>query len=767
VTLVANGAASNIAINQNIDAGTGTAKLTAGNQIFGGKVIGTNADLTATNGIIVNTQVSNLKATNTNNGIEVTNAGALTLTNFGAGNAITNTNGGLNLTNSGTATVGSPINVGKRFAVVATGGGDINVNSSITGKSVVTSLGQSGLLQADRNINQQAATAITLTGAGGNPLQITAGNAGAGAFAQQTGASISYGGGNVLVTTHGAATMGGSIQSGDLTVTSNGGAIQLPSGTSSVGGNLLATSGGGDVTQSAALRVVGNSTINAGAGAITLDNVGNDFVGVVNLTGAATRVADANALTLGALATGSLTAKSNGPLNLGQGRVGGDLVADSGGSAITQSGTLTVSGSSNLTATGATISLNVPTNDFQGPVTATATGISIRDANALTVALVDGGTSTITAGGNLVVSGSTVGALNTTTTGGGTTTFGATNVGTNLATTSAGAVTQTGALTVAGTSNVNAPGSAITLNNVGNDFQGLVTLTGTVTKISDRNALTVKLATGETYIIANAAGGSGDLTVGGNSGNLVAVSNGGLLMWNGLSTANAILIAGTPSIAGQTAQASLAGITGPSSTGNVLASSVQYSNLNNATGTPSASGTPTPVNLTVNGELVLIANNLPRTGSGDFPSIKADSAVLKIPSLQPGNRVTIILNGTLRLLADTGEFRFRAGSQLPQGVTTLNPQVVKVFIGDVSITATDDELAQRSAIAGAQASALSSASAEARQSFGTDSVTQQIDMGFAGDVGIAATMGHTVPLEGEILKTPECVLEAKTGQACK
>ena len=84
----------------------------------------------------------------------------------------------------------------------------------------------------------------------------------------------------------------------------------------------------------------------------------------------------------------------------------------------------------------------------------------------------------------------------------------------------------------------------------------------------------------------------------------------------------------------------------------------------------------------------------------------------------------------------------------------VDPKKVQVFIGNVSITATVDELAQRAAIAGAQASALSSASAEARQSFGTDSVTQQIDMGFSGDVGIAPTMGHSVPLEGEIISTP-------------
>src|SRR5205085_3012863 len=227
--------------------------------------------------------------------------------------------------------------------------------------------------------------------------------------------------------TDGNALTLGTLATGDLTAKSTG-ALNLGQGT--VSGGLVANSGGNAVTQSGVLTVTGASRINAGSAAITLTQA-NDFEDVVNLTGGATQVTDRNALTLGTLATGALTANSTGALNLGQGTVSGNLAANSGGNAITQSGRLTVAGTSNLTATGATITLTLPTNDFQGAVTATATGIPIRDANALTVALSDGGTSTIRAGGNLAVSGAIVGALNTTTTGTGTTSFGATNVGTN------------------------------------------------------------------------------------------------------------------------------------------------------------------------------------------------------------------------------------------------------------------------------------------------------------------------------------------------
>jgi hypothetical protein len=85
-----------------------------------------------------------------------------------------------------------------------------------------------------------------------------------------------------------------------------------------------------------------------------------------------------------------------------------------------------------------------------------------------------------------------------------------------------------------------------------------------------------------------------------------------------------------------------------------------------------------------------------------------------------------------------------------------------VFIGNQNINATPD--AASSAVSAAQQSALNSASSDARKSFGTDSVTQQIDMGFAGDVGIAPTMAHNVPLQGEIISTPEGVSESKGGQ---
>jgi hypothetical protein len=365
-----------------------------------------------------------------------------------------------------------------------------------------------------------------------------------------------------------------------------------------------------------------------------------------------------------------------------------------------------------------------------------------------------GGFTLNDASGGLNVTGNvsdSAGAVSITTAGGPLSIGANITAGGGLTLKGVGVIQTGGSITATGAANVDAGSGAVNLTSVaGNDFQGLLTVTGGATQVNDVNALEVKLVnTGETYIIANTGGGTGELSVGGTSGNLIAVSNGGVLRWNNLTSTNALLVAGTPVIAGVP---NAGGLTGPGSKGNAFAINTQYTKLANATGNSlSAPG----------GEVVLIANDIPGNGT-DTPSITANSAVLDINGLQPPNKVSIFLNGELRLLVESGTFQF-AGGNITGGVTTLNPDAVSVLLGGVSLTSTTDELAARSAISAAQQSALTSSSADARQSFGTDSVTQQIDMGFAGDVGIAPTMGHSVPLQGEIISTPPGVSESKEG----
>jgi hypothetical protein len=225
------------------------------------------------------------------------------------------------------------------------------------------------------------------------------------------------------------------------------------------------------------------------------------------------------------------------------------------------------------------------------------------------------------------------------------------------------------------------------------------------------------------------------------------VTQGGAVIWNNLTGANVILIAATPSVGA-------AGITGLNpTTGDLLPLNITFNSRGDARGT----------NLVASGELYIVARDIPALPADS--SAKAKLAVLDIAKLNPENRFQLILanpDGKLRLLVDQGAFRFRAGSQFPGGVSARNPDKTQVFIGNQNINATPD--AASSAVSAAQQSALNSASSDARKSFGTDSVTQQIDMGFAGDVGIAPTMAHNVPLQGEIISTPEGVSESKGGQ---
>ena len=119
----------------------------------------------------------------------------------------------------------------------------------------------------------------------------------------------------------------------------------------------LAVTAGGTITQSGTLTVLGTSTFNAGANAITLTTPTNDFQNAVSLAGGTTAITDANALTFGTLSTGALTATANadlvstGALNLGSGTVDGGLTAaNNRGSVNTGTGTLIVDGPIAITA---------------------------------------------------------------------------------------------------------------------------------------------------------------------------------------------------------------------------------------------------------------------------------------------------------------------------------------------------------------------------------------------------------------------------------
>jgi len=302
-------------------------------------------------------------------------------------------------------------------------------------------------------------------------------------------------------------------------VASSGGALDLGHG--SVAGALSATTANNAITQDGALSVGGTVTLQAGSGSITLDNAGNDFAGVVNLDGGVATIVDANGLVLGTLDLASLSATAGGALSLGSGTIAGDLAARSSIGGITQSGPLYVGGASLVDAGAASITLDNAGNDFVGPVELRGGAVVIADANALRLAAGSVGSLDARSGGALEL-------------GGG-------NVTGNLTVSSGGVVTQTGAISVGGTSTVDAGSNAITLDNAGNDFTGVVNLQGGAVAIADANTLALGTVNAASL---DAHGNTGlDLGTSTISGNLVASTSGGAITQSG-----ALKVGGTSDI---------------------------------------------------------------------------------------------------------------------------------------------------------------------------------------------------------------------------
>jgi len=259
----------------------------------------------------------------------------------------------------------------------------------------------------------------------------------------------------------------------DLTIIYDNAAYVVPTLTMSTLRNVAITAGGAITQDVGGINnsfTGGTASFTTGNFAITLTDASNNFGGVVTLTNTGANdvaITTANALTLGTLsiAGGNLTAISTGTMDLGAGTVGGSLSANSNGGAITQTGALSIGGTSNINAGANSITLTDASNNFGGAVSLANTGVNdvaITDVNGLTL-----GTLNIT-GGNLTAI--STGAMN----------LGAGTVGGILsANSNGGAITQTGALVIAGTSDINAGANSITLTNSSNDFGGAVSLANT------------------------------------------------------------------------------------------------------------------------------------------------------------------------------------------------------------------------------------------------------------------------------------------------
>lgn len=360
-----------------------------------------------------------------------------------------------------------------------------SLNASVTGT------GSLSIIQSNALLLNSATTvngAISITTSVGN-LSVGAVSAGAGAGAAGQGnvsltatagsiteatpdAAVDIAGGNVtLAAANGVGTTTEAIETAatTLSATSSGAGsinlaeldgVTLTSATTS-DGSIAVTAGGSIVATTVA---AGSGTVSLTADGATSDIIGTTLSGTtINL------IAGRNIATGAVTAANDLATSNTGTLSYGTLNLGGNLTSTTSG-AVTQTGAVSVNGTSNIDAGSSTITLTSATNNFIGAVSLAGGNVSIRDANQLTLGTLD----------TADLSVQSAGALN----------LGAGSIAGNLVATSGGnAITQSGALTVAGTSALTASGAAITLNNVGNDFDGAVSVTGAATTLVDANAI--------------------------------------------------------------------------------------------------------------------------------------------------------------------------------------------------------------------------------------------------------------------------------------
>jgi len=116
----------------------------------------------------------------------------------------------------------------------------------------------------------------------------------------------------------------------------------------------------------------------------------------------------------------------------------------------------------------------------------------------------------------------------------------------------------------------------------------------------------------------------------------------------------------------------------------------------------------------------------------------------------------------LTLTGNATVWNFAAGSVAnPFQVTSNN---IGVSVAGASQVASLVQQTIGNTISAAQASATAAAADEAANTFGTDSVAEQVEYGFSGDVGTLPPMDHR--LQGVGIAVPKCFNESREGEDC-
>ncbi|WP_457447784.1 two-partner secretion domain-containing protein [Roseateles sp. P5_E4] len=439
----------------------------------------------------------------------------------------------------------------------------------------------------------------------------------------------------------------------------------------------LVLKAGGDVTQSAPLSLTGALNVDAGSAAITLNNTSNQLGGLVTLKGGVTQVKTAAGLTLGPLTTGDLTVGAAGPLNLGQGNVTGNLVANSGNGAISQSGALHVTGSAAFTSGSGNITLANAGNQFLGALSLTGNAVTLFNQPSLSFGTLSFNSLDATSNGSITLgSGTLSGALTARALG--------------------GAITQiAGGLTVAGNATLQAT-TGITLTDAANHLNGVVSLSGSASAVTNAGGL--RLGTLATAGLTLNAAGTLDLGSGSVGGTLTAVSSGAISQSGALSVSGGTsLNAGSAGISlGQAGNAFAGSVDLRGGTTVITgAGALSLGSLNVGGLTASASGALRLGTGTVGGDLNASGSAITQAsgglavsgastlsaGSGNIDLAEAGNAFAGAVSLVGGD-VTLANSGALHLGSFTAhDLKVSAGGDLDLGGGTVNGELTATTRG--------------------------------------------------------------------------------------
>jgi filamentous hemagglutinin family protein len=556
--------APTLTLNQNV--------LTEGGQVYDGNVVvgGANIALTSDAGTVTFNNAVDSAASQANS-LTVNSSGEIAF-NGAIGSGANGALGNLSLASSaGTVALASSLTLNGNLGIAA-GAGNITDNGvwAVGGNATFTT----SAADADITLDTTSVTGsvgLNTNGAGGDAtftsssaVDLAASTVGGALDVTATTGNITDSGavsvgGDAIFTTSAAdaditldtTSVTGSVglntngTGGDATFIS-GGAVNLAAST--IGGALAVTAGGA-ITDSGTLTVTGNTTLNAGANNITLDDAANTF-GTLALTGNTVAITENAATDLGAsTVTGALSIASQG--------------------AITDSGTLAVTGNTTLNAGANNITLDDGSNTF-GTLALTGNDVSITE-NAAT----DLGASTITGALSITSQGAITdsGAV----TVGGTSTFTSTQ---NNADITLDQVSSTGAVslnTIGATGNATFT-SGIGVNLAASTVGGALTVTATTGNIIDSGAVSVGGTSTFTTSAAdaditldttsvtetvslNTSGTGGDATLSGNAVNLAASTVGGALdvtaTTGNITDSGAISVGGTSTFTTSAADADI------------------------------------------------------------------------------------------------------------------------------------------------------------------------------------------------------------------